>query len=263
MKNIQVIDGASNCTFSLFQATDDEFALLFPDHGQDMQYSEDLRNLPDRQEIEVALQRIWERPIRKQDAMGIHGTLLYQLQSYKKWYPKQREDAVDARAINVAQRRLFGSRPSPLPIERAWQVDGNGMLSGAPYHDGTLVGLHFVDKAHLTLAIRATDGQFTHLGMHGLRAVNLVQMCEGTIVLYIWVWKLAEIPPDVWERRDGAWSVLCDSRLGSPGPRNMVERSRHDNPDSYLVALTSSYGGEVFAVCDDISLRRFPDEARE
>jgi len=28
MKNIQVIDGAANCTFSIFQATDEEFALL-------------------------------------------------------------------------------------------------------------------------------------------------------------------------------------------------------------------------------------------
>lgn len=31
MKNIQVIDGAQNATFSVFQATDEEFALLFPD----------------------------------------------------------------------------------------------------------------------------------------------------------------------------------------------------------------------------------------
>jgi|GEM_PF-2911166 len=30
MKNIQVIDGAQNCTFSIFQATREEFSLLFP-----------------------------------------------------------------------------------------------------------------------------------------------------------------------------------------------------------------------------------------
>ena len=50
MKNIQVIDGAMNTTFSIFQATDVEF--------------------------KAALRNIWERPIRKQDAHGIHGTLL-------------------------------------------------------------------------------------------------------------------------------------------------------------------------------------------
>lgn len=34
MKNIQVIDGALNCTFSIFQATDGEFRLLFPSYDK-------------------------------------------------------------------------------------------------------------------------------------------------------------------------------------------------------------------------------------
>ena len=42
MKNIQIIDGALNCTFSIFQATDEEFAILFPELGQEIQFSEDL-----------------------------------------------------------------------------------------------------------------------------------------------------------------------------------------------------------------------------
>jgi hypothetical protein len=108
MKNIQVIDGATNCTFSLFQATDEEFELLFTEPGQDIQYAEDLGELPRQNEIAEALQRIWERPIRKQDILGIHGTLFYQLQRYKKTYREKREDAVDRSAINAAQRRLFG-----------------------------------------------------------------------------------------------------------------------------------------------------------
>jgi hypothetical protein len=108
MKNIQVIDGATNCTFSLFQATDEEFELLFPEFRQDIQYAEDLSGLPRQDEIAVALQRIWERPIRKQDVQGIHGTLFCQLQRYKNTYREKREDAVDQSAINAAQRRLFG-----------------------------------------------------------------------------------------------------------------------------------------------------------
>ncbi|WP_377830404.1 hypothetical protein ACFKHW_18620 [Bradyrhizobium lupini] len=41
MKNIQIIDRAVNATFSLFQATDDEFAAIFPGPGQDMELIED------------------------------------------------------------------------------------------------------------------------------------------------------------------------------------------------------------------------------
>jgi hypothetical protein len=48
MKNIQIIDGALDCTYSLFQVTDEEFALLFPEPRQDIQYAEDLALLPQR-----------------------------------------------------------------------------------------------------------------------------------------------------------------------------------------------------------------------
>jgi hypothetical protein len=107
MKNIHIIDGALNCTFSLFQVTDEEFALLFPEPQQVIQYAEDLGSLVHQQEIDAALEQIWQRPIRKQDAYGIHGTLFYELERYKKWYREKREDAVNPLAINQAQRNLF------------------------------------------------------------------------------------------------------------------------------------------------------------
>jgi hypothetical protein len=114
MKNIQVIDGALNCTFSIFQATEEEFALLFPEARQDIQYSEDLPGLSNQEEVWAGLTRIWERPIRKQDAQGIHGTLFYQLERYKKYYRAKREDAIDPSAINHAQRSLFTAKwPNP------------------------------------------------------------------------------------------------------------------------------------------------------
>jgi hypothetical protein len=42
MKNIQIIDGAENCTFSIFQATEEEFQVIFPKADQDIEFSEDL-----------------------------------------------------------------------------------------------------------------------------------------------------------------------------------------------------------------------------
>jgi hypothetical protein len=55
MKNIQVIDGALNCTFGFFQATDEEFDLIFPEPRQDIKYPEDLMASAKRNEINVAL----------------------------------------------------------------------------------------------------------------------------------------------------------------------------------------------------------------
>ncbi|WP_427501686.1 hypothetical protein ACQE3E_23720 (plasmid) [Methylomonas sp. MED-D] len=41
MKNIQVIDGAANSVYDIFAATDDEFALIFPE-GQDVSFIEEV-----------------------------------------------------------------------------------------------------------------------------------------------------------------------------------------------------------------------------
>ena len=108
MKNVQIIDAADNCTHSIFQATDVEFALLFPEPGQEVQFAEDLFRLPRRKKIRDALDALCKRPIRKRNAQGIHGTLLYQLERYKEFYDHKREDGIKAYCINAAQRRLFG-----------------------------------------------------------------------------------------------------------------------------------------------------------
>src|SRR5262245_38778442 len=105
MKNIQIIDGADNCTFSIFQAADAEFAILFPADGQDIQFAEDL----DQTGCEV-LTAIWERPVRKQDAHGIHGTIFYGFGRKRVHFPTtKRERDWPAGSLNAAQRRLYGS----------------------------------------------------------------------------------------------------------------------------------------------------------
>jgi hypothetical protein len=41
VKNIQIIDGADNATYSIFEATEDEFRTIFPGPGQDIEVVED------------------------------------------------------------------------------------------------------------------------------------------------------------------------------------------------------------------------------
>jgi len=103
MKNVQVIDGAENCTFSIFQVTDEEFGWLFPEPGQDMQFSEDVM-IPDGRTIAG----LWDRPIRKQDAMGIHGTVFFEFERKRHLFPASKREA-DWRssAINTAQRAMY------------------------------------------------------------------------------------------------------------------------------------------------------------
>lgn len=116
MKNIQVIDGAENATFSLFQATDEEFALIFPGPGQDIEFIEDFLKRAGEQQAGAVLKPIWQRPIRKSDASGLHGTLFFEWEKRRKHFPaSKREIDTPSHAINAAQRALFarlGGQPA-------------------------------------------------------------------------------------------------------------------------------------------------------
>lgn len=105
MRNIQVIDSADNCTFPIFQATGDEFAAVFPAPEQDIQFAED----SDETALK-ALVPVWERPIAKGSAKGIHGTLFYGFEEKRRHFPAtKRERDWNPSALNHAQRRLHGS----------------------------------------------------------------------------------------------------------------------------------------------------------
>ncbi|MCZ8545316.1 hypothetical protein OOJ09_14075 [Mesorhizobium qingshengii] len=107
MKNIQIIDGALNATFSVFQATEEEYAAIFPD-GRDMELAEDLFERLGDDEAGRVLAPLWGRPILKRDALGIHGTLFYN-NGYRRGHIPQskREVDWDDGSINQAQRDLF------------------------------------------------------------------------------------------------------------------------------------------------------------
>lgn len=107
MKNIQIIDGATNATFSVFQATDQEFAVIFPD-GRDMEMVEDLIKRVGEETAGSVLTPVWSRPILKRDALGIHGTLFYDNDRQRAHIPpsKREVDWADG-SVNQAQRDLF------------------------------------------------------------------------------------------------------------------------------------------------------------
>lgn len=107
MKNIQIVDGAANATFSVFQATDEEFIAIFPD-GRDIELVEDLVERLGEEAAGAALTLLWSRPILKRDALGIHGTLFYDNEHRRdRIPPSKREVDWDSGSLNAAQRDLF------------------------------------------------------------------------------------------------------------------------------------------------------------
>ena len=107
MKNIQIIDSAVNATFSVFQATAEEFGAIFPDR-RDMELVEDLIDRLGEEAAGALLAPIWDRPILKRDALGIHDTLFYDNEDRRSHIPpSKREVNWDSGSVNQAQRDLF------------------------------------------------------------------------------------------------------------------------------------------------------------
>lgn len=94
-KNIQVIDGAENCTYSVFSATPDVFRQLFPDRT-DVEFAEDVFSRLGDERARALLAELWEHPVGKKRVRGIHGTLFYQLSRRKRFFPTKRESEMVA-----------------------------------------------------------------------------------------------------------------------------------------------------------------------
>ena len=101
MKNIQVIDGAVNCVYDVFAATDEEFSIIFPP-GENIAFNDEVCSRTDPANLEKALSMIWTRRVPKSDVRGIHGILFFELGNKKIFYPTRR----DEEAVNPDGTRL-------------------------------------------------------------------------------------------------------------------------------------------------------------
>ncbi len=111
MKNIQIIDGADNATFSIFQATEEEFELIFPRLGQDLEVAETAYKRLGKKKAGEVFGAIWKRPILKPDVNGLHGTLFYNYFDKRQHLPKsKREIDRPEGQINQAQRDLYRAK---------------------------------------------------------------------------------------------------------------------------------------------------------
>jgi hypothetical protein len=90
MKNIQIIDGADNCTYDIYAVTDDEFSAIFPG-DTDVEFVEDFVERVGEVRAGEISEAMWLRRVDKKSANGIHGTLFYELRKKAVYYPTKKE----------------------------------------------------------------------------------------------------------------------------------------------------------------------------
>jgi hypothetical protein len=120
LPNIQITDGADNATFAIFQVTEEEFSLIFPRNGQDLEIVEAVfRRLGSNRANEL-FAPVWGRPILKKNAQGIHGTLFYNYYEKRHHLPKsKREIDRDESQISQPERELYRRARGESPTREA------------------------------------------------------------------------------------------------------------------------------------------------
>ena len=97
MKTIMIIDGAVNCAYDCFLASEALFDFLFPDEGQDIEFIEDIQiRVPSSSlNLKDEFDAMWERPVQKSNVEGINGILFYELEGKKPYYPNKKDSDLD------------------------------------------------------------------------------------------------------------------------------------------------------------------------
>lgn len=100
MKNVQVIDGAINAAYTIFAVTEDEFKLIFPGDGQNIEVVEDMVDRLGDERVGEVMAPVWGREVPKPDVRGIHGTLFYGMPEKKRYYENKREPVISWKLVD-------------------------------------------------------------------------------------------------------------------------------------------------------------------
>jgi hypothetical protein len=112
MKNIQFVTDSPAMEMPIFAVTDEEFALLFPAEGQDVEFNADVvRRLgPDR--ARTVFTAIAAREVPYPEVDGIHGTVFWDRERSRRYFPTRKAAEVIVRSISDDEyERLYGVRP--------------------------------------------------------------------------------------------------------------------------------------------------------
>lgn len=90
MKNIQIIDRDCSCPHAVYSCEDEIFLQLFP-NGQDVEFFEDFYKRVGDKKANNIYKKLQKNLINKKEIEGIHGSLFFELEYKKKYYPTKKE----------------------------------------------------------------------------------------------------------------------------------------------------------------------------
>ncbi|HZR78888.1 MAG TPA: hypothetical protein VFA58_06735 [Chthoniobacterales bacterium] len=133
-----------------------------------------------------------------------------------------------------------------------YTVESDGSVTGADLHDGYLYGV-IQENEGLVIHAEAADDSKRRIKLLGLTEMNVTDFWMGTIVCDVWLWPRDEAPNRIWEE-------LFKGRIAMNDPEGSLKSLIENTRGRYFFALESSYGANVYAVCDDLQITQ-PSES--
>lgn len=152
---------------------------------------------------------------------------------------------------SALQQSVEPSRESKIVNAIDWQLDPYGPITGASVHDGLIRKVSFEEGA-FRVRIAGTTGVMSEFAFGGVAKFR-ANFIDWPIVDGIYAWKIGQTPEFSAEADDNPWRQLAWPAPDDDLP-GFVARLRRDNPDSYLVQISCSYGGDAALICRDIEV---------
>ena len=138
-----------------------------------------------------------------------------------------------------------------------WGTSASGELTGVAIHDGRLVGFRSATSTQ-SYVIENNRSEIVEIELTGLVDFNVVRFCKGAITSEVFLWELAAVPQHLWSVSDSAWNTLFEGRASPEDAKATASRLVQARPEAFLFQLLCSYGGSFSAVCDHVSIYRYP-----
>lgn len=135
-----------------------------------------------------------------------------------------------------------------------WTTDDAGRMIGFSSHDARMVGLEWDQMSYLRIKLAPVSGEVNTVELRDLEMVTLNEVWNGAILLDVSAWPVTAVPETVWNVSDGAWHVLLSGRTHRSDERSVADRLIKRKPSAFLVHFSFSYGGDIAAICEKITV---------
>lgn len=136
---------------------------------------------------------------------------------------------------------------------RDFSLDQYGMVRTPGIHDAVVEEFHFISGQSLNIRLRGVSGEHTLVSFQGAVNLGFKDVVEGTIVSVFFCWRMHD-------KMAIEGAVEEALRVLNSGHYHEADFYKHSSSlvqkhaGRFLIFLSSSYGGDMAAVCEEIQI---------